>query len=48
MNVELIAAITGLPSTGMDPAPLLKKDQEAAIAKQMKESLAFKEVNEGF
>ena len=38
----LIAAITDLPSTGMNPTPLLKKDQEESLAKQMKEMLENK------
>ena len=37
IDVELIAVIKGLPFVGMDPTPLLKKDQEATIAASMKE-----------
>ena len=37
VDLELIALITGLPFAGMDPMPLLRKDQEASIVVQMKE-----------
>ena len=47
MNVELIVSIIGLPSSGIDLAPLLKKDQEAAIAKGMKENFGVQRSNEG-
>ena len=37
IDLELIAIIIGLPFAGMDPMPLLRKDQEASIVVQMKE-----------
>ena len=37
VDVEPIAVIIGLPLAGMDPKPLLRKDQEATIATQMKD-----------
>ena len=38
MTIEVIVAIVGLPSIGMNLAPLLKKDQEVSLAKRMKEN----------
>ena len=48
MDVELIATITGLPVVRMDPTPLLKKDQEEAIAKQMKKIFGVQRSKRGF
>ena len=41
VTIKLIAAIVGLPSTGMNPTPLLEKDQEASLAKRMKENFGI-------
>ena len=48
MDVQLITTITSLPATGMDPTPLLKKDQEVSIAKRMKEMFSVKISKRGF
>ena len=41
MTIEVIVAIVGLPSIGMNLAPLLKKDQEVSLAKRMKENFGI-------
>ena len=48
VTIELIASITSLPAEGMDPTPLLKKDQEAAIARRMKEKFGVQRSKRGF
>ena len=48
MTVELIASITVLPSSRIDPSPLFKKDQEANIAMQMKEKFVVQRSKRGF
>ena len=37
VDIELITIITCLPFIGMDPTPLLKKDQEETTTARMKE-----------
>ena len=41
VTIEVIVAIVGLPSTRMNLTPLLKKYQEAALAKRMKENFGL-------
>ena len=48
MDVKFIAAITGLKTVGMDPTPLLKKDQEVSIAKRMKKKYGIQRSKRGF
>ena len=48
IDVELIAIITCLPFTWMDPTPLLKKDQEVATAARMKEKYDVVRNKRGF
>ena len=47
MTIEVIVAIVGLPSIGMNLAPLLKKDQEVSLAKRMKENFHVQRCKRG-
>ena len=48
MDVDLTVIITGLPIAGIDPMPLLRKDQETAISARMKEKYDVIRDNKGF
>ena len=48
VNVKLIAIITDSPFAGMDPAPLLRKDQEVTTIVRMKEKYVIVRDNRGF
>ena len=47
MTIEVIVAIVGIPSIGMNLAPLLKKDQEVSLAKRMKENFHVQRCKRG-
>ena len=48
VDIQLISTITGLPFTGVNPTPLLKKDQEATIATWMKKKYDVVRSKRGF
>ena len=48
IDIQLISTITCLPSIGTNPSPILKKDQEVAIATQIKKKYDVVRRKRGF